>query len=271
MKILCPTDLSKEANNAVAYAAKLAKKTGSRLTLLNVQVLAELTPSEAFFGEEENVRNAEDVLDRQSREVSALFKIDCNAIVLSSMVSLTSVIRNEARDYDLIVMGTDGPDTLIESMIGSKTYQLAAGSDLPILVIPNDSGYSDITKILFAFDYRRTSQVPVEQVQAFAKLTRAEIVMLQIIEDKWTHQVETEIAAAQKKISDLWPAEIPLKFETVYSDNHDKSLEQIIESFNADLIAIGYHKQGLRGRIFRKSKTRQIIAKASYPLLVVHS
>jgi nucleotide-binding universal stress UspA family protein len=271
MKILCPTDLSLEANNAVAYAAKLAQETGSTLTLLNVQVLAELTPAEASYGEQANVQNAQNIFDRQSMEISALFKIDCTAIVVPSIVSLTSVIRDEARKYDLIVMGTDGPDTFIESMRGSKTYQLVASSDLPVLVIPDDIGYSDVTRILFAFDYRHIPQVPTKQVSAFAQATGAEVIMLQIVEERWTHQIETEIQNAQAKVRQSWTATVPLKFETVYSNDHDESLKQYYSSFKADIIAIGYRTRGLRELIFQKSKTRQIVADATFPLLVIHS
>lgn len=271
MKILCPTDISNEANNGVAYAAKLAQKIGSTLVLLNVQLLAELTPEEALFGQEANIKNAQDVLDRRSDEISRTFKIDCRAIVRSSVASLTAIIRDEAKAYDLIVMGTDGPDTLIESMIGSKTYQTAAKSELPILIIPNDAGYSEIARILFAFDYRRIASVPMRQVASIAGLTGAEIIMLQIVEERWTHQIEKEIQSAQTRVRQAWPGEVPLRFETVYADDHVESLADYITSFNADVVAIGYHKVGLRERIFNKSKTRQIVAGASYPLLIVHS
>ncbi|HZY79217.1 MAG TPA: universal stress protein [Cyclobacteriaceae bacterium] len=271
MKILCPTDVSNEANNAVAYAAKLAQKTGSTLTLLNVQVLAELTPIEAVFGEEANVQNARNVLDQQAGEISRLFKIDCRSIVLSSLLSITSIIKNQAGHYDLIVMGTDGPDSFIETVRGSKTYRVASESDLPILVIPNDVGYSDVAKILFAFDYRSVERIPMRQVLSFARLTSADIVMLQIVEERWTHQIETGIKAVQTKITRSWPNEVPIQFATLYADDHVNSLSEHFNSLGVDMIAIGYHKQGLRDRIFHKSKTRQIVAGASYPLLIVHS
>ena len=39
-KILCPVDFSETSQNAIAYAAKLSKATGSMLTLLNIQPTA---------------------------------------------------------------------------------------------------------------------------------------------------------------------------------------------------------------------------------------
>lgn len=36
-KILCPTDFSETAQNAIAYAAKLAQTTEAMLVLFNVQ------------------------------------------------------------------------------------------------------------------------------------------------------------------------------------------------------------------------------------------
>lgn len=270
MKILCPTDLSDEANNAVGYAAKLAQKTGSTLTLLNVQVLAELTAVEAVYGEEANVKNAEEILERQSREISILFKIDCRSSVRSSLVSLVSTIKKEAVNYDLVVMGTDGPDTFLETISGSKTYQLASESELPVLIIPDGVGFSEIKKVLFAFDYRKNKKVPMKQVLMFAQANNAEITMLQIIEEKWSRKIENELQAAQVEISDNWPHASALKFETVYADNHDKSLKHYAESLDADVVVIGDHHRNLRERIFKKSKVRDIVTGASYPLLLVH-
>jgi len=167
-------------------------------------------------------------------------------------------------------MGTDGPDTFIESLTGSKTYQVAAGSDLPVLIIPEGVNYSDVNKVLFAFDYRRVSEVPMRQVTDLAHQLKAEIIMLQIIEERWTHQIETEILSAQDRLAKAWPGSAPLRFETVYADGHE-NLQEYVQLFNADMIAIGYHKQGVVERVFNKSKIFQIIAGASYPLLIVHS
>jgi len=132
-------------------------------------------------------------------------------------------------------------------------------------------GYSEIDRILFAFDYRRIAEVPLKQVTSFARSTNAGVVMLQIVEETWTHQIEIEIQAARSRVRQAWPGEVPLRFETVYADDHAESLARYISSFEADVVSIGYHKVGLRERIFHKSKTRQIVSAASYPLLVVHS
>jgi hypothetical protein len=102
---------------------------------------------------------------------------------------------------------------------------LSSESDLPILIIPNGVGYSDVNKILFAFDYRHVSNVPMSQAIQVAQLTGAELVMLQIIEERWTHQIETELLAAQKRIRESWSGTISLKFETIYADDHDRTLK----------------------------------------------
>jgi nucleotide-binding universal stress UspA family protein len=167
-------------------------------------------------------------------------------------------------------MGTDGPDTFLETISGSKTLQLAGESDLPILIIPNDAGFSDIKNILFAFDYHRVKQVPMKQVLAFARVTGAEITMLQIIEEKWSKKIENELLQAEANLSNMWPTSPPLKFKAVYADNHDESLKQYSKAFDADVVVIGHHHTTLFEKILRKSKLRDIVSGASYPLMLVH-
>jgi len=95
-KILCPTDFSKTAESAVAYAAKLAQKTGAHLALFNVQSLVDRTPEEAIFGEQMNAQLAYDRLEELSQEVSKVFKISCNGNVATTISGLTKVIETEA-------------------------------------------------------------------------------------------------------------------------------------------------------------------------------
>lgn len=65
-KILCPTDFSEPAHNAIAYAAKLAQATNCELTLLNVQSMFDFTPMEIIRGKEVTVAGMAEQLETQS-------------------------------------------------------------------------------------------------------------------------------------------------------------------------------------------------------------
>ena len=68
-KILCPTDFSGAAQNAIAYAAKLAHALDAQLTLLNVQSLFEFTPAEVVEGKEKSIKAAALQLEAEAPEL----------------------------------------------------------------------------------------------------------------------------------------------------------------------------------------------------------
>ena len=90
-KILCPTDFSDAANDAVAYAAKLCHATGAALTLLHVQSLFDVTA--VFQQKEKMLMLAKEELEAQSRQVAKTFKISCYAQVEQGIKRLSTHLR----------------------------------------------------------------------------------------------------------------------------------------------------------------------------------
>ncbi|HKR07225.1 MAG TPA: universal stress protein, partial [Bacteroidia bacterium] len=80
-KILCPTDFSKAANNAVEYASKLASKTGAQITLTHVMSLPEIYDNFSTPGLLINLdikRNeVEEKLKNYANQVSTEFHVPC--------------------------------------------------------------------------------------------------------------------------------------------------------------------------------------------------
>src|SRR6188768_283506 len=101
-KILCPTDFSDAANSGVMYAAKFAKATGSTLALYHVHSAFDLSTRVVLGGRAASFKSLGDQLEKQSREVSRIFKISCYAETELSVSSLSNVLRDKENEYDLI-------------------------------------------------------------------------------------------------------------------------------------------------------------------------
>ena len=138
-KILCPTDFSEAADQAIAYAAKLSKKIGAELTLLNVQSVFSLPPSEVIKGKFLATEPLSDRLEEQSYKVMDTFKIQCHSEVEPSNRGLGKTIAQRAKDFDLIVMGTNGADDYYQFFLGTNSYQVIRTSAVPVLLIPRDA------------------------------------------------------------------------------------------------------------------------------------
>lgn len=269
-KILCPVDGSSAADNAVIYSAKLAKKFGARLELFNVQVLADLTPADAVLGKDYNSQAAASRLEQKALEVKQVFKVDCEAKVATGLFSLNSAIREEALDFDLVVMGTQGEDDLNKRLFGSHTYKFIRSSSVPILLIPNGCGYSEISRIAYAFDYWNEHETPMTHVVQLAKSLSSELCVLQVMEQRFTRHAEMQLERTQQHIQSLYADEVKITFDALYSYTPSEGIQVFMNAGRADVMALCSRYGKFFTSVFDHSLTRSISRNASYPVYIFH-
>ncbi|MBL7846771.1 MAG: universal stress protein [Cyclobacteriaceae bacterium] len=269
-KVLCPTDFSATADNGIAYAAKLAHRTGSHLDLLHVLTLVDRTPEEALLGEQLNAQMAYDRLENQCREISKVFRVSCNAHVIANIAGLSSLIENEAVGHDLIVMGTHGPGNVFEYFFGSHSYRMARQSEIPVLVVPSGCLYSDIRKTVFAFDYWRKNKLPLSQLISVLKPMESDLTILEVLEESTSRKADEEMTADQQLILDTHRHEVKLDFDTLHTGHIAAALDRYVKEKKFDVLALCALRQNFIGRLFHKSLIKEMSMIATYPLLVIH-
>ena len=267
-KILCPTDFSDTANNAIAYAAKFAQTTGDELTLFHVQSLFDLIPAEIITGKALLTLTQE--LKAQSDEVSKTFNVPCDAIVEPSFRKLSSIIHDRAKEYDLIIMGSNGPDDLNQFFFGSNTYNAAIGTQTPLLLIPRDYIYSEIRKIVYAFDYLRKRELPLNTLIAFAGRLKCEIKVLQVMEEAHSADADEELNELQTIIRNFYADDIQLKYDTVRSADVAQSINSYISKEQPDALAVCSLHMNMIQRLFHHSVIKRIAATSNCPLFIFH-
>lgn len=268
-KVLCPTDFSETAHTAIAYAAKLARAMDAELTLLNVQSLFDYTPAEVIRGKDMTIAAAAERLEAQSREVSKAFSISCYSQVEPSHSKLSTVISKEASRFDLIVMGSDGPDDLYQFFSGSNTYNALIKSNTPLLLIPTGYVYSEIRHIVYAFDYLRGGKLPLTRLIPFIRPLNCRLTILQILEDQYSKKEEEQLMEHQHAISNLY-SELKISYDTLRSSEVMQSINSYIIRNEPDVLALCSVHRNLLSRLFHKSIIKNITAFSSYPVLVFH-
>lgn len=272
-KILCPTDFTDTADNAIVYAAKLAKKINAGLTLINVQVLSELTVEQAVWGKDMNVQAAQARLESQSEEVTKVFKIPCGFDVETATLSLSHVISNRALAYDLIVMGTEGTSTISQFFTGTHTYNVIRETQVPVLLVPTEAGYSEIKEIVFAFDYLHFKQLPLVQLMKFHHAVDSKLTILQVMKTPYEREAEVALEEIQNQVKQFYPEEEDaICFDTIYTEADElaSSIHSYMIRNNADLLALCSIHHKFSEKIFHKSVIKTITGIASYPVFVFH-
>lgn len=269
-RILCPTDFSDTAHNAIAYAAKLAQSISGELTLLNVQSMFDFTPVEIIQGKQATVAGIAQQLEAQSREVTKVFKISCYAEVESSFGKLSTVIHDKAKGYDLIVMGTDGPDDLYQFFGGSNAYNAIVKSETPLLLIPAGYTYSEIDKMVYAYDYLRERNLPLSRLVPFIKATNCKLTVLQVMEEAYSKDAEDDLKELQLIVRGLYGSGLNYEYETIRSSEVAQSINSYIHRTQPDVLALCSVHRNLIQSIFHKSIIKNISAVSSYPVFVFH-
>jgi nucleotide-binding universal stress UspA family protein len=161
--ILCPTDFSNEADNALRYCLRLADAYGAKVEVLHVlfpefegmdiAVLAAQSTKEKVIAARHRLKErVESVL----AQVQLTYTFDHPPIVTSDIEvgNASSIIaRVAARDeMDLIVMATRQEHNLLEKTFGSVTTAVLEHAPCPVWVIPGQAPYRPIDVVVYATD-----------------------------------------------------------------------------------------------------------------------
>jgi nucleotide-binding universal stress UspA family protein len=267
-KILCPTDFSETANDAIAYAAKLCQKINAELTLFNVQSMFSLPPDEVIKGSFLATELVREKLDTISYQVMDVFKISCAFEVEASNQNLETLIANRGAGYDLIVMGTNGADDYYQFFLGSRSYEVAKKSAVPVLLIPTGYLYQEISLTAFAFDYEREWDLPMSQLLDWIKITKGKVIVVQI-KDHYTREAEVSSQQVIEKTKLLYNS-TDILFDTVYSDDVSTAINNYATTAKVDVLALCTVHHSFIASLFQKSVINKLTATAHYPILVFH-
>lgn len=266
-KIICPTDLSHTAQNAVAYAAKLCQLTGASLELLNVQPV--YAHQLLLSGEKkaEEIHKMSVALNEVCVEINKMFNISCAQEVVTEDLSLDEAVSKEAGFESLIVAGTNGADNLFQRVFGSNAFNIARQANANVLIIPEGVSYSTIQKMAFAWDYD-IKKPAIRQLKQLADDLGSKLVFLHIS----THLTEISkdvFNALSERITEVFGQAEDIDYRRMYSSDIRKGLDGFMKEKNADVLVISLKN----GRLIRKAFRNEtgIGSLPSYPLLIMHS
>jgi nucleotide-binding universal stress UspA family protein len=270
-KILCPTDFSDAAISGITYAAKLAKRMDAEITLFNVVALSDLLPEEVLMGEKVNTETAKLRLEKQSNEVTKVFKVSCYCDAVASPISITNMIKEKSAGYDLMVMGSNGEDDFAQFLRGSHTYQIIKKTSLPVIMVPHDVMYSEISRVVYAYAFREHPDLPIRQLISFCKVTQSHLTILEVSQQEKAESIEQQWRNTFNKLSDFYKDDVPIKFETIKTDNVTDGINQFMKQSGADLLALCSEHHNFVKNLFHKSILKSITGSANYPVLVFHA
>ena len=143
-KILCATDLNVASSEAVIRAVQLAHQYNSKIIMLNVH--------EEFLNKNELVMSRVSVekLQKLYQTISLKAKSELRKLIHDNMgddIEIDILLKEgraseniiciaEQHNCDLIIIGSNGKDSITDYILGTTTNIVVNKSKVPVLVVP---------------------------------------------------------------------------------------------------------------------------------------
>jgi len=162
---------------------------------------------------------------------------------------------------DLIVTGLRNRYTLMDKLIGSTAAKLVAVRNPPLLVIPYDTAYTPIKKVLFTTESPSRDKLTPREEDALTwiynhldKDALPAIHILHITNEKQQTTVEEH-------------AFMQMKFTATYSTDVVMGIIDHIESLPVDMLVVDHGEKDLWERIYKSSVAKNLLYKSQMPIL----
>lgn len=288
-RILCPTDLSTESDDALRYAVALARAYGARLLLLHCS-------QEKPLPEEIDGRKLQSQMNRVFAEslaphlgLATINELDWEGIVRVNVHNIGKAIVQEAlaQNADLIIMRSRRrPHAAM--LLGSTAETVCRAAPCTVLVthplerewVGMSTGEIDLNRILIAHDFSPDSETAMNDGLSLAQEYQAEVHLLHVLATDEHEGPEIAWSSANagnayrftvQKLQHTVPKEVLLWCRFVSIVRCGKVYEEILsyaKEHEIDLICMGFRGSDWTMGKLLGSNVDRVLREAPCPVLV---
>lgn len=275
-KIICPTDFSEPANNALEYAGKLAQVLKAAVHLVNVEKMQPQLDGNVSMAEgagtsvKQKTSVAAGKLEQMATEVQETFSVPSSYEVDITTGSLSSAISELGKEGSMIVMGTNGADGLKQFLFGTNTYNVIRKTQCPVMLVPQNYSFEPYNNITFILVDALNNAGVLSSFFEFAGSFKAKITFVYVGE-RDPYREQDFFQGMPEEARKHFLEGDNLQFKSVFSDDTDQAVDDFIRENPSDLLVMVAHQRNAMERIFTKTPyLARFSATAYYPLLVFH-
>lgn len=266
--IIVGTDFSKDANDAVNYAAALTAAIGGKLVLFN-----SFTVPASSANARLNVNSYQSIIDKTYALLNTVADglrqtYTIEVITELGMSDVQTGLDELVLKYDgrLVVMGMRG-DSMEQKFFGNNTTAMMNHGKFPVLAVPHQVQFSGLKRILFAYDEQYAfTAAALNTLENIVSGISAEIELFNVK----TKADEPDQAAARhtEQIRETFK-NITHTFREVSGTEVMSLIRNEVAAFNADLLVmIPQHYQFWKA-LLHSSKSRAMAASSGVPFLSI--
>ena len=278
MKILVPTDFSKNAQKAIQFAAKTAKIPGSEIILLHAhQIIDTESASRKLLFQEYNLsvaRKLHDELKVQQRKVGIINpEIIISAKLCDNAVEDAIIDASETLGIDWIIMGTQGASSLKRFFMGSVTARVIGKAGVPVLAVPRLYKWREPENILLATNNFETYPKVLDTIFKLVDLFKAKLHII-VFTDTDTAGAEDFINHKTSldnyhKVLEKINKDVLITSAHLTGSEFEDTVQQYINEHSIDMLAMITYKRNFLENIFHRSATKNMAYRTRIPLLAI--
>jgi nucleotide-binding universal stress UspA family protein len=282
-RVLFPTDLSLEAEDALRYALALARAYEASLTILHC-----IRPgSEAGLAGDAAKRSLEESLFARLDSAEPL-SFEWEVVVIEDEDPGRAITREAAeRGTDLIVMRSRRRPHRA-ALLGSTAELVCRSAPCPVLVMHNDErdwingsdNKIELKRVLVAYDFSDHSELALNYGLSFAQEYQADLHLLHVLPPSYPNDPEigwyplgeeATYHKAARRLQQVVPAEANLWCNIKDAVSEGQPYREILnyaEESEIDLICIGTQGAGFGMQTLFGSNVDRVLRQAPCPVLV---
>lgn len=275
--LLCLTDFSACAGNAIRYAHELSQRMNSVMTLfhsLNVPVHPGLITS---GGEAEEASNDMALQERLAHEklqvdLDQLENLEWGLPVRYSdkvkegslQETISKVVKEEKAD--LAVIGYEGENSLRKILRKSTAAKVIQNAFCPVLIFPNQTVFRPLRTIVFATDLRGETASGMDMVLKTAQVFEAKILFLHV----QTADTEGANPVTEERLNQIYQ-ELPYKnvsFHIQKCQQVEEGISKFVRQKKADMLVMGFHPKTAWRHLIRGEPSAEMKPFPPLPVLI---
>ena len=272
-KILFPTDFSDASKNAFIYALKLANNIGAEVVTVHVYQVphANFVNAAEYLHEVYNVAelsNFENYRDevpefRAIAQANNLSHVKISHVLIAGETVSEIKKLAEKEDYELVVMGTKGGNSLKETFFGTVASKVMNEVKGLVLVIPENCQYEPIQKILFMTKYKTEDTESFRKILSLSQAHNAHLDCLSILSTE--DFIKNDEKENWKMIADK-----NVTFHSINGNDKEKIILDFITAHTINMVALHVYHKNFFEKLFDISLSKKLALHINIPILAIH-
>jgi nucleotide-binding universal stress UspA family protein len=276
-RILIPIDFSEHSMNAFRYGLKLADKIGASIDLINIifpegesidypVLVAQATQTKIETTRKRIKKFVNQGLVTGGEGLDNVPMVEADIEIGTPINGICNFAHRES--IDLIIMGSKGDNrSNLEKWMGSVAKGVVGKALCPVLVIPENTEFSDFKTMTYATDIRDADPFEIWKTLQMIKPYHPAVNVVHVNLKK-----EGNLKSWEKleSIKAFFEEQQNMKVNIFHIPGKDtrEELKSFVEQHDTDLLVMYQTHHGFWDRLFFKSNTQEMANYTSVPLLI---